>query len=78
MSPPSQEATPKALREKLDAALSEVTAAEQALDAVLRDLRSGVRAEKVTITSAVEGAFVRLRNSRAALASLRELVADEP
>lgn len=74
---PSDDATvTQALREKLDAALLEVTAAEQALDAVLNQLRSGARAEKVTITTAVESAFSRLRDSRAALAKLRELVDD--
>ena len=70
------DASSKALRDELDAALAEVSAAEQALDAVLRDLRSGVRAEKVTITAGVEAAFTRLRNSRESLAKLRELVAD--
>lgn len=65
------------IREKLDIALSEVTAAENALEGVLRDLRAGVRAEKVTITLAVEGAFERLRKSRAELARLRELPDEE-
>jgi hypothetical protein len=65
-------------REELDAALSEVSSAEQALDTVLRELRSGVRAEKVTITAAIEEAFARLRVSRVALAKLRERLVDEP
>lgn len=73
----NEDAKSRTLRERLDAALTEVTAAEQALDEVLRQLRSGARAEKVTITAAVEGAFSRLRNSRAELAKLRELV-EEP
>jgi hypothetical protein len=60
------------IREKLDIALSEVTAAENALEGVLRELRAGVRAEKVTITTTVEGAFDRLRKSRAELARLKE------
>ncbi|HVJ90029.1 MAG TPA: hypothetical protein VM580_09505 [Labilithrix sp.] len=64
----------KVLRKELEAALAEVSAAEQALDAVLSELRTGVRAEKVTVTAAIEDAFTRLRNSRAALAKLRELV----
>ncbi len=74
MTQPKNDVSSQVLREKLEAALTEVTAAEQALDDVLRQLRSGVRAEKVTVTAAVEGAFSRLRNSRAALAALRELV----
>jgi len=57
---------------QLDAALTEVSAAEEALDAVLRDLRAGARAEKVTITAAVEEAFARLRRGRAELAALRK------
>ncbi len=64
------------LRKELEAALAEVTAAEDALDRVLRELRAGVRAEKVTITAEIEGAFIRLRTSRAVLAKLRELVDD--
>jgi hypothetical protein len=62
------------LRSKLDTALGEVTAAEGQLEAVLRELRSGVRAEKISVTAAVEQAFNRLRNARAELARLRELV----
>jgi uncharacterized protein involved in exopolysaccharide biosynthesis len=62
------------LHAELDAALAEVSAAEQALDAVLRELRAGVRAEKVTITAGVEAAFARVRSSRAALANVRELL----
>lgn len=64
------------LRTELDAALTEVTAAEQALDSVLRELRAGVRAEKVTITTGVEAAFARLRSSREALAKLRERLSE--
>jgi hypothetical protein len=64
----------KALRDELEAAVAEVSAAEQALDTVLSELRAGVRAEKVTITAAIENAFTRLRNSRSALAKLQELV----
>lgn len=60
--------------EQIDAALAEVTAAEEALEVLLRDLRAGVRAEKVTVSEAVEKAFTRLRNSRIALSSLRELL----
>lgn len=59
------------IAEQIDAALAEVTAAEQALELVLRELRAGVRAEKVTVSEAVENAFTRLRNSRMTLSKLR-------
>lgn len=62
------------LKAELDAAVTEVTAAEEALDAVLIPLRTGARAEKITITTGVEGAFVRVRSARAALAKVRELM----
>lgn len=65
------------ISEQIDAALTEVTAAESALDALLKELRAGVRAEKVTITAAVEKAFTRLRKGRAELSKLRDLVAEE-
>lgn len=58
--------------EKLDTAVTEVTAAEEALESVLSELRAGARAEKVKITETVERAFERLRASRIALAKLRE------
>jgi hypothetical protein len=63
--------------EKLDTAVTEVTAAEQALESVLRELRTGARAEKVKITETVERAFERLRASRIALATLRETPDDQ-
>jgi hypothetical protein len=66
--------TTTALRSELDAALAEVSAAEQALDVALRDIRAGIRSEKVTISAAIEGALDRLRNGRAALAKLQQLV----
>jgi hypothetical protein len=69
--------TSTALRKELDAALAEVSAAEQALDIALREIRAGVRSEKVTISTAIEGALTRLRNGRAALAKVQQLV-DKP
>lgn len=65
------------ITEQIDAALSEVTAAEAALATLLQDLRSGVRAEKVTVSEAVEQAFARLRRSRIALSQLREQLASD-
>lgn len=65
------------LRPRLEAALTEVTEAETALEQVLQELRGGTRAEKVTISAGVESAFARLRVARAELAALRERIADE-
>jgi hypothetical protein len=65
------------IKEQIDAALSEVTEAENALASVLRDLNSGIRAEKVTVSEAVEKAFTRLRNSRQTLSKLREELPDD-
>jgi hypothetical protein len=64
------------ITEQIDAALVEVTAAEGALEALLRDLNAGIRAEKVKVSEAVEGAFTRLRNSRMTLSKLREELAE--
>ena len=60
------------LRKEIDVALAEVTAAEDALAALLRDLRAGARAEKVTVSEAVQDAFMRLRKAREMLANLRD------
>ena len=68
----------KPLRDELEATLADVIAAEQALGAVLRELNAGVRADKVTVTQAVEAAFRRLRSSREALARIRVRLGGEP
>ena len=65
------------LRERLSAAISEVTLAENALETALRELTSRPRAEKVTVTDAVSDAFARLRKARQELSALHELIADE-
>jgi hypothetical protein len=72
--PGATEYTP--LREELDAAISEVSAAEEALGIALSELRAGARAEKVTVTASIEAAFERVRSSRAALARVRTLMDD--
>ncbi len=69
------ESREQALRDTLAEALSEVEAAEHALDGLLRELRVAPRAEKVTVTTVVEAAFARLRRARTRLAKLHELVA---
>jgi hypothetical protein len=66
----------KEIREKIDAALAEVDAAETALATLLLDLRRAPRAEKVTVTSVVESAFQRLRTARLELAKLHEMLSD--
>lgn len=62
------------LLRQVEAALSEVTAAEHALEAALSDLERGLRAEKVTISAVLENAFARVRAARSSLAELREQV----
>ncbi|MBX3185819.1 MAG: hypothetical protein KF819_02345 [Labilithrix sp.] len=69
--------TPAELRETVNAALSEVTLAEAALETALRELSSGTRAEKVAVTAVVSDAFARLRAARAELTRLRDLVGAE-
>jgi len=64
----------QAVRDTVAEALSEVEAAEEALDGLLRDLRAAPRAEKVTVTTVLEAAFGRLRHARARLAKLHDLV----
>jgi hypothetical protein len=64
--------TPAHVRKRLEAALSEVAAAENALELALQELRRGIRAEKITVSASVENAFARVRVARAELATLRE------
>jgi hypothetical protein len=59
--------------EKLAAAIEEVTAAEKALGSVLRQIRVVPRAEKTTISEAVELAFMRLKSARRELIELQKL-----
>lgn len=63
------------LRERLTAALSEVSLAEGALETTLRALGSGgPRAEKVAVTAVVTEAFARLRRAHEELTRLRDLL----
>lgn len=66
------------LREKIDAALTEVAAAESSLDGLLRELRRAPSREKVIVGPAIETAFARLRTARTLLADLHARVADAP
>ncbi len=67
----------KLVREKLDAALVEVTEAERALGTVLGAVDVRPRAEKIAMTEAVEVAFSRVRSARAELAKVRDLVMED-
>ena len=62
------------LRQQVETALSELSAAEDALGLAIEQLQPGVRAEKVTVTAVVENAFARVRAARMELARLREQV----
>jgi hypothetical protein len=62
------------LKEKVDVALAEVSAAEESLERALRELSAAPRADKVVVTDALHRAFARLRTAREALASLRAAV----
>jgi hypothetical protein len=63
------------LRQRLTAALSEVTLAEGALETTLRELgNGGPRAEKVAVTAIVTEAFARLRRAHEDLNRVRDLI----
>ncbi len=65
------------LREHVNAAISEVSLAERALEKTLKELASGRRAEKVAVSAAVSDAFARLRAAHAELIRLKDLVSEE-
>lgn len=75
--PEPEKLTEQSIAKQIDAALVEVTEAEAALDIVLRELRAGVRAEKIRVSDAVDNAFTRLRNGRLTLSRLRERLTTE-
>lgn len=54
-------------------AKSEVAEAEVELEALLRELERNVRAEKTTISKALESAFDKLRTARKHLGNLEDL-----
>lgn len=63
------------LRQRLTAALSEVSLAEAALETTLRELgNGGPRAEKVAVTAVVSEAFQRLRRAHEDLNRVRDIV----
>jgi hypothetical protein len=59
---------------RLAAAIDEVSAAEKDLTALLPQIRVAPRAEKTTISKAVEQALSRLRAARTDLLDLQDLV----
>lgn len=63
----------KVFAEKVAAAIDEVMAAENALASLLRPIRVSARAEKMTISDAVQLAFARLKSARRELVELRKL-----
>jgi hypothetical protein len=60
------------VRERLDAAKNLIRAAERELDAALRSVEVRPRAEKTTISQAVEGALGRLRAAKDSLSALKD------
>lgn len=66
------------LIEKIRAAKAEITAAEQTLETVIRDIAVAKRAEKTTITDAVQAAFDKLRAALAHLSELEASLSESP
>jgi hypothetical protein len=63
------------LLKDLHAANKDVLDAETQLATLLRELQGGIRAEKVTMSKALEEAIVKLRSARRLLESLEKPVA---
>jgi hypothetical protein len=59
---------------KIDSAKHDIEAAETDLEKALRDMQVMPRAEKTTISKALEDAFAKVRATRALLTDLQELV----
>jgi hypothetical protein len=62
---------------KIESAKLDMLAAEDELAAALRDLEVLPRAEKTTISAALEDAFAKVRAARTNLSDLEKLVAGE-
>jgi hypothetical protein len=63
----------KRIVEEIRAAKDGVTAAEDDLARLLREIRGGARAEKITISEALQTAFDKLRATRKHLVTLEKL-----
>jgi hypothetical protein len=66
------------ISEKLGHARGEIEAAESALDAAMTVIDLAPRAEKVTVSQALEQALERLRSARSELAALEEILSKVP
>ncbi len=67
----------KKIRDQVVAAKTAIEAAESQLDKTLKDVSVTPRAEKKTISSAVEAAFVKLRAAKAELVALEKAITEE-
>ncbi len=67
----------QALLAEVSSAKNEVTKAEQALAKLLSELQSSARAEKTTISKALEEAFETLRGARRHLVALEALTSKD-
>jgi hypothetical protein len=65
------------LASKVEAAKRNVIEAEADLERLLSELRAMARAEKTTISAALESAFTKLRAARSDLEALEQLVASD-
>ncbi len=67
----------KLLLSKIATSNSEVAEAEERLVTLLRETRSGTRAEKTTVTELVSEAISKLRTARTDLEDLHKIVSEE-
>lgn len=67
----------KLLLDKLATSKSEVIDAEERLVKLLRETRSGPRAEKTTVTELVSEAITKLRTARTDLEDLHKIVSED-
>ncbi len=62
---------------KIESAKRDISAAEKELEQVLRDMQVMPRAEKTTISKALEDAFTKLKAARSDLSDLEKLVSGD-
>ncbi len=67
----------KKIREQVTTAKTAIEAAEEQLDATLKEVRVIPRAEKQTVSIAVEAAFAKLRVAKAQLLALEKTLTEE-
>lgn len=66
------------LLQRIGSAKVEISAAEEEVLAVLRELRVSASGEEVTVSQVVEDAFERLRGAKEILAHLEKLLMASP